>query len=409
MFDAVTLLRQRNFALLFAGRGVSYLGNAMAPVALAFGVLDLTGSASMLGLVLAARMLPNVVFLIGGGVIADRLPRSVVLVGANTLAGITQAVVAALLITGAAEVWHLVVLEAINGASFALLHPADSAVVPQTVADEQLQQANALLGLGRNAAMILGAALAGVFVGAFGAGWAIAADAATFLLAAALLSGLRGIEAAATAGASFIADLRAGWSEFTAHRWLWTIVVQFSLMLVGFFGAFMVLGPVVAERELSGASSWAAIVGAQSAGLLVGGALTMRWRPGRPIFVATIMVFTNALPIAGLALGLPLPALVLAAVVNGIGMEVFGVLWFTALHEHVAREALSRVSAYDALGSIALSPLGLVAAGPVADAIGVDAALWLGVVLIVAPTAAVLLVPEVRGLRARPQVVQVAA
>ncbi len=409
MFGAISLLRQRNFGLLFAGRLVSYLGNAMAPVALAFGVLDLTGSASMLGLVLAARMLPNVVFLVGGGVIADRLPRSVVLVGANTVAGVTQAVVAALLITGQAEVWHLIALEAINGASFALLHPADSAVVPQTVPEEQLQPANALLGLGRNAAMILGAALAGVFVGAFGAGWAIAADAATFFIAAAILSQMRGIEAAAAAGASFLADLRAGWSEFTAHRWLWTIVVQFSLMLVGFFGAFEVLGPVVAERDLSGASSWAAIVGGQAVGLLAGGALSLRWRPGRPMLVATVMVFTNALPIAGLALGLPLPALVAAAVVNGIGMEVFGVLWFTALHEHVAREALSRVSAYDALGSIALSPLGLVAAGPMADAIGVDTTLWLGVALIVAPTAAVLLVPEVRRLRSRPLIVEAAA
>lgn len=409
MRNAVDLLRQRNFSLLFFGRCVSFLGNAMAPVALAFGVLDLTGSASALGLVLAARMIPNVLFLLLGGVIADRLPRSIVLVGSNAMSGATQAAVAVLLISGHAHVWHLVVLEAVNGASFALFHPADSAVVPLTVPEGRLQEANGLLGLGRNITLILGAAFAGALVAAFNAGWAIAVDAATFLIAAALMSQMRAIKAAAAGGSSFVADLRAGWREFTSHRWLWTIVAQFSLMLVGFFGAFLVLGPVVAERDLSGASSWAAILGGQSAGLLVGGAMTLRWRPRRPLLVATIAVFGNALPIAALALGLPLAAIICAAVINGVGMEIFGVFWFTALHEHVAPEALSRVSAYDALGSTVLSPVGLVAAGPISELVGVDATLWLGVILIIAPTCAVLFVPEVRSLRSRAVLIDAAA
>lgn len=409
MRNAVDLLRQRNFSLLFFGRCVSFLGNAMAPVALAFGVLDLTGSASALGLVLAARMIPNVLFLLLGGVIADRLPRSIVLVGSNAMSGATQAAVAVLLISGHAHVWHLVVLEAVNGASFALFHPADSAVVPLTVPEGRLQEANGLLGLGRNITLILGAAFAGALVAAFNAGWAIAVDAATFLIAAALMSQMRAIKAAAAGGSSFVADLRAGWREFTSHRWLWTIVAQFSLMLVGFFGAFLVLGPVVAERDLSGASSWAAILGGQSAGLLLGGVMTIRWRPRRPLLVATIAVFGNALPIAALALGLPLAAIICAAVINGVGMEIFGVFWFTALHEHVAPEALSRVSAYDALGSTVLSPVGLVAAGPISELVGVDATLWLGVILIIAPTCAVLFVPEVRSLRSRAVLIDAAA
>jgi MFS family permease len=196
-------------------------------------------------------------------------------------------------------------------------------------------------------------------------------------------------------------DLRDGWSEFIAHRWLWAIVAQFSVMLLGFFGAFAVLGPVVAQRDLSGASSWAAIVGGQSVGLLAGGVVALRWRPQRPLLVATIAVFGNALPIGALAMGLPLAAIVCAAVINGVGMEVFGVYWYTALHEHVAPEALSRVSAYDALGSIGISPIGLVAAGPIADLIGVNATLWIGVLLVVVPTAVVLFVPEVRNLRSR--------
>jgi MFS family permease len=373
----------------------------MAPVALAFAVLHLTDSASALGLVLAARMVPNVLFLILGGVIADRLPRSTVLVGTNLVGGGAQAIAAILLLTGYAEVWHLVILEALNGAAFAMFYPADSALVPLTVPDDRLQEANAIVRFGTNATMILGAALAGLLVALFNPGWALAADAATFLIAAGLMASMRGIEAAAEAGSSFVADLREGWGEFTRHRWLWAVVAQFSVMLLGFFGAFMVLGPVVADRDYSGASSWAAILAGQSAGLLAGGIVALKWRPARPLLIGTIAIFGNALPIAALALGLPLAMIIAAGVINGVGMELFGVYWYTAVHEEVAPEALSRVSAYDALGSMAISPLGLVAAGPIADAIGVDATLWIGVLLIVVPTAIVLFVPEVRDLRSR--------
>ncbi len=350
-------------------------------------------------------MLPNVLFLALGGVIADRLPRSTVLVGSNVIGGAAQAFAAVLLLSGEAHVWHLVILEAVNGAAFALFYPADSALVPLTVPQDRLQEANALLRLGTNATLILGAALAGVLVAALNAGWAIAVDATTFFVAAALMASMRGIEAAAVAGSSLLTDLRDGWSEFIAHRWLWTIVAQFSVMLLGFLGAFLVLGPVVAERDLSGASSWASIVGGQSAGLLVGGLVALRWRPQRPLLVATIAVFGHALPLAALAMGLPLAAIICAAAISGVGMEVFGVYWYTALHEHVAPEALSRVSSYDALGSIGISPIGLVAAGPISELIGVDATLWIGALLVVVPTAVVLFVPEVRNLRSRISVV----
>ena len=405
----LSLLSLRNFSLLFSGRCVSFLGNALAPVALAFAVLDLTGSATALGLVEAARMVPQLIFLVVGGVIADRLPRSTVLVGSSIVAGASQAIVAALLLSGQAELWQLVVLEAINGIAFALYYPADSSIVPLTVPEDQLREANAVLRFGTNATMILGAAAAGVLVAVFNPGWAIAADALTFFAAAALMGAMRGIEAATSGESSVLRDLRDGWSEFIGHRWLWTVVLQFSVMLLGFFGAFMVLGPVVSVDEYSGAASWAAIVGGQSAGLLAGGLIALRWHPSRPLLVATIAVFGNALPLAALAMGLPLGVIVVAAVVNGVGMELFGVYWYTALHEHVAPEALARVSSYDAFGSLIIAPVGLVAAGPVAAAIGIDAALWLGVLLIVVPTALVLLVPEVRNLRARSAVRQVEA
>ena len=185
--------------------------------------------------------------------------------------------------------------------------------------------------------------------------------------------------------------------------WLWAIVVQFSIILIGFFGGFTVLGPVVADREMSGASSWALIVGAQSLGLLVGGVILIRWRPSRTILVATFAVFLNAPPLMAMALGFPAAGVAVLAFINGIGFEVFGVFWYTALHEHVAPESLARVASYDALGSIGLTPLGMLAAGPMSDWIGLDATLWICAALIVVPTALVLLVPEVRGLRSRPR------
>lgn len=373
----------------------------MAPVAIAFAILELTGSASALGLVLAARMVPQVLFLLVGGVIADRLPRHQVLIGSSIVAGVSQGMVGLLLVSGAAELWQIVVLEAVNGAAFALFYPADTSVVPVTVPADRLREANALLRIGANLALIGGAGLAGLLVAAFNPGWTVLIDSATFLVGAALIAGMRGIKAAAEASNSFVRDLAEGWTEFIAHRWLWTIVVQFSIVLIGFFGGFVVLGPVIAEREMNGAPSWALIVGAQSAGLLLGGLIALRIRVSRPMLVATFMVLPNALPLVLMATGSPVGVIALAALGQGIGMELFGVYWYTALHEHVAPESLSRVSSYDALGSLALSPLGLVAAGPLADWIGLHATLWLAAAIIVIPTLLVLLVPEVRQLRSK--------
>jgi MFS family permease len=393
------LLRARNFALYCGGRWTSFLGNAMAPVAVAFAVLDLTGSASALGLVLAVRTAPQLVLLLVGGVWADRLPRNAVMSGASLVAGLAQAAVAVLLIAGAAELWQILVLEAVNGAAFAFSGPASTGVVPLVAPAGRFQEANSLVRFGINSATILGAALAGLLVAAFNPGWTIAVDAATFSLAAAAFAGMRGLNAASQVARGFVAELRDGWQEFVAHRWLWTIVLQFSLMLAAFLGGFTVLGPVVADREMDGARSWALIVGGEAVGFLLGSILMVQLRVSRPMLVATIAIFFSAPPLGLLALGVPAFVVALGAVAEGIGVQVFSVLWYTALQEHVDPAKLSRVSAYDALGSLALAPLGMAAAGPLSDAIGTDATLWLAAAVVVGSTAAVLLVPEVRELR----------
>ena len=295
-------LREREFRLLFAGRTVSLAGSAIAPVALAFAVLDLTGSKTDLGLVLAAQQVPLVLFLLVGGIWADRLPRNKVMVSANLVSALAQACAAALLIAGGAEVWHLAALAAVNGTAIAFYFPASAGVTPQTVQPALLQEANALLALARNATAIGGAALAGFIVAGFGPGVAIAFDAATYLAAAGIVALMR-LELVSRAEVhSFVSDLATGWREFRSRTWLWVIVLQFSLLLAVDIGAFSVLGPVVADEELGGAKAWGAILTGQAVGLLGGGLVGLRFRPRRMLLVATLAMLLT--PATLVALGL---------------------------------------------------------------------------------------------------------
>ena len=397
MRAGVAPLRQREFRLLFAGRTTSLVGSAMAPVALAFAVLDVTGSKTDLGLVLAAREVPLVAFLLAGGIWADRLPRNHVMVGANLVSGLAQAIAAALLLTGTAEIWHLAALAALNGSASAFYFPASAGVIPQTVPAPLLQQANALLGLSVNATQIGGAALGGLLVAAFSPGVAIAVDAATYVLAASILAQMR-LELGAAEVRSFFSELAAGWREFRSRTWLWAIVLQFSVMLGVVVGSFSVLGPVVADEELGGAAAWGLVLTANAVGLVAGGLLGLRWRPRRMLLVATLAIFLMPGTLVALGFPLPLLAIVGAAFVGGFGIEIFGLLWNTTMQQEIPPRLLSRVYSYDALGSFVLVPVGLAAAGPVAELIGVRATLWGAAAIAVGVTLAVLFVRDVRTL-----------
>ena len=394
-------LRHREFRLLFAGRTTSLVGSAMAPVALAFAVLDVTGSKTDLGLVLAAREVPLVAFLLAGGIWADRLPRNHVMVGANLLSALSQAAAAALLLTGTAEIWHLAALAAVNGSASAFYFPASAGVIPQTVPAPLLQQANALLGLSVNATQIGGAALGGLLVAGFSPGIAIAVDAATYILAGSILAQMR-LELGAAEMRHFFSELAAGWREFRSRTWLWAIVLQFSLMLGVVIGSFSVLGPVVADEKLGGAAAWGLVLTANAAGFVAGGLLGLRWRPRRMLLVATLAILL--MPFTLIALGFPLPllAIVAAAFVGGFGIEIFGLLWNTTMQQEIPPRLLSRVYSYDALGSFVLVPVGLAAAGPVAELIGVRATLWGAAGIAIGVTLAVLVVRDVRTLERKP-------
>jgi predicted MFS family arabinose efflux permease len=398
--SALEALRERDFRILFLGRTASQLGDSFAPIALAFAVLDdLDGSATDLGLVLAAVWVPQIVFTLLGGIWADRLPRNLVMVGTDLAMFGTQAAVAALLLTGTAELWQVAALQAVRGTATAFFFPAAVGLVPQVVSAPRLQQANALLRLSNSSTRILGAATGGLVVAFAGAGWALAFDALTFLASAGLLAQIRLPRAVRAEAPNLLRELREGWDEFRSREWLWAIVAAAAIGNVCSSAGFVVLGPVVAERELGGAAAWGIIVAGMGAGFIVGGLLTLRLRPRRPLLVAQLGILAAVLPWVALALPAPVPVIVLAAFVAGIGIDIFGVLWDTALQQQIPHDRLSRVSAWDQLGSFVAIPIGLTIAGPLADLLGVAETILLFCGIFLVAQALALLSRDVRTLR----------
>ena len=401
--DGLDLLRERDLGRLFVARFVAAFGSAMAPVAMAFGVLELTGSATAMGIVIASQSAASALLQLVGGALADRISRQRMMVTADALGMVSQGLIAFLLITGQANVPVLAALMAVTGVAFALHYPAAMGLVPLVVDGEKLQPANALLSLARTGAFGLGAASGGVLVATVGAGWAMAINSITFGVAALLVSTLRPRAQLRSEPTSMLRDLRDGWREFTSHRWLWTVVLQFTVMFAAWMASFSVVGPIVAKRMLGGATDWGWIAGAYGVGLLCGGIAALRVRVDRPILVGTLLMFLMALPPMLLAGPAPVWLIALSALAAGMGFELFMVLWYTAEQTHVAPETLSRVIAYDTLGSIVLVPLAEAAAGPATDILGTSQTLWILVALIILPTVAVLGVPEVRNLRSQPE------
>jgi MFS family permease len=391
------VLRSDAFRLLFAGQAISALGDRLVPVSLAFAVLDLTGSVTDLGIVFAAQTVGLVAMAPLGGVWADRLSRQRVMLGSDGVRLLAQGASAALLLGGSAHVWQLASLQAVYGAAEGFFAPAATAVVAQTVEPDDLQQANALMGLSGTAAAILGPALAGVLVASAGAGWALAGDAATFLLSAALLSAMRVSPVLVGARTSALAELCAGWRAFRSRTWLWVTVLYFTLFLALVYSPLQVLGPQVARTSLGGPGAWAGISAALGVGAAVGGVLGLRWRPRHPLRVAflTFLIAGPAL-LALLAARAPLWLIVATALLDGVSGALFNALWYTALQREVPAAELSRVASWDYLGSVALQPLGLAAAGPVAAAIGLSSTLYGAGVLFLVLVLAVLAVPAVR-------------
>lgn len=394
--------RSPAFRRYWLGQAVSSVGDRLAPVALAFAVLEAGGSASELGLVLAAASAPYVLVLLAGGVWADRLAPRRVMLAADVVRLAAQAATGLLLVTDHASLGALVACQVVYGTAQAFFDPASTAMVPATVPPAALQDANALMGIQRNAALVLGPSLAGALVVAVGGGWGLLVDAATFAVSAAVLWRLpAGRDTARVPGARFRDELREGWRIFTGRTWLWGSVVHFSAFVGFVVGPLQVLGPLQARERLAGAAAWGLIAAGQGVGSLVGGLVALRVRPARPLAAGFLgLLVTWPLFLLVLAVAAPSPVIAVAAVPAGAAIAVFAALWVTALQRGVARDALSRVSAYDWLGTRLLQPVGLVLAGPLAAGAGAGGALAAIAGFCAVSTLAVLAVPAVRRMTA---------
>ena len=383
--------------MLLGAHAASVVGDALLPVALAFAVLDLTGSPSDLGLVLLSNLVPRIVFMLAGGVWADRLPRQWLMVGSHFSRFATQGLQGVLLISGHASILSLCVLQVLRGTGSAFFRPAASGVLPSIVDREDLQSANALMWMAASIGGILGPALAGVLVATVGPGWAIMGDAVSFLVAGTLLLGLKPKDVGvARSHPRFFADLAAGWHEVRSRTWVWASICHFSVFQLVYLSSLTVLGPLVAKRSLGGAPAWALIATGAGVGTLIGNMVALRMRPSRPLVTAFSLTFATIPSLVLLAVAAPAPAIAATEIVAGAAIGLASALWETTLQQGVPAAALSRVSSYDWMGSIALKPLGLALVGPLADAIGVRATLLGAAALIAFITSVILTLPSIQ-------------
>ena len=392
------VLQEREFRLFFTGQLVSLLGDAVTPFALAWAVLDLTGSARDLGFVIAAKTAPLVFFLLVGGVFADRLPRRGVMLTADVARMATQAATAALLVSHTARIWELIVLQAFAGTGTAFFNPASTGLTPMTVSAERLQEANALRGMSMASMQFVGPALAGILIVTAGPGYALAIDAASFGVSAFYLARLHLPLQVSLPPQSFARDLLDGWREFVARTWVWLIVVSASLGNM-MSSVWLVLAAAWTKNGHGGVAAWTAILVVSAVGAVAAGATALRFRPRRPLLLASIAIVPNAAPIILLALKLPWETLVVTALVTGFGNMLFNTLWETTLQQHIPPASLSRVSAYDWFGSLLCQPLGLALAGVVAAGIGMSRTLWIAAAVDLVSVAAMLAAPSVRHLK----------
>jgi MFS family permease len=349
---------------------------------------------------LAARQVASAGVLLFGGVLSDRARRNIVLAGAAVLQGVAQAAIAVAVLSDRATVPFFVVTAVFWGMGDGLVIPAEAGLVPQTVSPDRLQQANALQGLSRSGVRVIGPAIGGVITVAAGPGWGLALDAASYFLCAAFLGRIR-IASRADPTERFFAELRAGWREFTSRTWLWSTVLLFGIGNAVFV-FLQILGPVIAKDRLGGAGAWAAIVTAAGIGSLVGGAIALRYRPSRTL-VASIAWSLAVLPeFVAFALSAPTWLIAAGAFVGGVGISIHVALWFTVFQREVPEHARSRVASYDAFGSFVLNPLGAAVVGPLAQAVGIAGALWIAVGTMVMTSTAMLALPAVWTIRAKP-------
>ena len=390
----------KGFSSLAISRFISNLGNGVSPIALAYGVLSLPGATGKdLSIVMAARFVPLLAFMLFGGVIADRFQRNRLVGGSDMLGSFLAAVSAISLIAGFSSTWLLALMGGLFGILNAIWWPAMSGVLPEILPKEKLQEGNAVIGLLTNFGYIVGTLGGGILVSSVGAGWGLLVDAISFFIAGAIVWNLPILGKIKEKSPGIIHDLVVGWKEFISRSWVIAMVLTFALINMAFESMLSVLGPLNFNDPTTGPKQWSYNLAGLSVGMLLGGIWVLKIKIGRPLYLAMVLIALSAVWDYALAFDLPMAFSVLAAVFSGISLEIFMVTWNTSLQSHVPEESYSRVSSYDTLGSFGIAPLGIVIAGPLAMHFGVNTILFItGTTTLIASIAS-LLVPSVRNLR----------
>ena len=382
MSSYLRVLRYPDFRYLFLGQSASVIGDRAVVVALALFVTQLTGSATDLGLVLAAQSLPLVTLLLFGGVWADRLPRHRIMIVTDVLRAALHTVLAILILASVVQVWQIIVIEALFGAAQAFFQPAYTGLMPQTVPEGMIQDARALSEMTANLAFLVGPALATVLVLGVGAGEAFAFDAATFVISALLLTRVhprpRGD---ALPPAPVLWELRAGWREVRSRTWIWVTIAVFTGAVFCVYAQWYALAPLIARDVYGGTGVFGVLESVAGVGAVCGALAGLTWHPARPLRAGLLLVLAWPLQNAVFSLGAPLAVVIACAFATGFGFSLLMIWWETALARHVPAHALSRVSSYDWMGSLALLPLGYLVAGPLASAFGARTVLGVGSVV----------------------------
>ena len=390
------------FRTLFIARIISNLGNGVAPIALAFGVLGLEGATpTTLSIVMAAQMGPMVLFMLFGGVLADRFPRALVVGVSDIFLSGFVILNGVMLIQGSATVLSLAVIAFISGSLNALWWPAFAGLIPEIVAEDDLQSANSVVGLGANAANIAGTVAGGIIVAGIGAGWALVADGISFFVAGMLVFTLRSFgktREQTEHSPTVFQDLAHGWKEFSSRSWVVAVVAGYAIIAMIFESVFAVVGPVHAEEVLGGPKPWSWILAALSAGMVAGVLVSMKVRPRHPLVIGLGAQLGVVIWIFTMGVTNWIPLIMVSAFFAGIALDFFMVLWQTAMQTNIPRESLSRVTSYDAFGSLALAPLGLIIAGPVTERFGSETTLIAMAALFLLVLGLMLAVPGVRKL-----------
>jgi MFS family permease len=394
------------FYQFFTARTISNFGNGISPVALAFGVLGIDGAnAGSLSLVQGARTLPILVLLIVGGTIADKYGRARVMGLTDMWLSVLILISAWSFISGHPSVWLLVIVGLLAGLLNGIWYPAFAGLMPILVPQEKLQSANAATGFGSNVAFMLGTASGGVVVAVWGVGWALAVDAITFLIAGALVYPLSKLHQKGQAQdgekVNFLRELKLGWHEFRSRSWLVTIVIAFAILNMSFEAVWAVLGALQSLDKYSGAATWGLVLGFMSLGFLLGTIIANKARPKHPLRMVMILMLADPLFLFTFGTAQPLIVLLVSAVAVGIAMDIFYVVWATTIQQNVPAESLSRVNSYDSFGSFVFGPIGIMIAGPLAVAIGIQNTLLIGAGLSILAVVGAMLVPGVRNLEAK--------